>query len=214
MSARFLALCQRSLTLHCMQGGVVFMSSVLNSDDTVIDLSSHRAAHRDAALIEEGFEAVYRAYLPYVAQICHRLLGRPQEVEDLLQEVFVVVYQRLHQLNDPSALSGWLATIATRKALKKLKQRRLKRFIGLDDHPGYNDLASDEDHPDVRVLLAEVFEKLDELPPEWRVVWVLRHVDGKNNSEIAQMCNYSVTTVKRYLARSREVLSEVFDEGQ
>ena len=183
----------------------------MTQPDNVIDLNARRRAPpTDEDLIARGFEAVYRAYVAYVAGIGHRLLGRPDEVEDLVQDVFVEVHLHLHKVKQAGALKGWLATITTRKALRRLKRRKLKRMIGLDDHPGYAQLRHEGLSADQEVLLTQVFSKLDDLPPLWRVMWILSHLEGKQNAEIAQLCDCSVTTVKRHLASARELLREVF----
>lgn len=179
--------------------------------DKVIQLDQRRPSS-DEELVRRGFDAIYRAYLPYVAGIGHRLLGRPHEVEDLIQDVFMEIHQNLHQLKEPNALKGWLATITTRKALRRLKRRKLKMWVGLDDYRGYDTLSYEGLSAEDEVLLGQVFKQLDELPAQWRVIWSLSHLEGKTNAEIAQLCDCSITTVKRHLASARELLREVFNE--
>src|SRR5688500_5210714 len=61
-------------------------------------------------------EGAFRLYGRYVGYIALRILGRPDEVEDLVQEVFLDAHQGIGTLRDPGALKGFLATLTVRKA--------------------------------------------------------------------------------------------------
>src|SRR5690349_24240578 len=77
-------------------------------------------------------EVLFQRYAPYVARIGLRMLGRESDVDDLIQEVFLAAFRQRHQVRDPHAIKGWLATIAVRSARKQLRRRRLRSFVGLD----------------------------------------------------------------------------------
>src|SRR5262245_61741152 len=65
-------------------------------------------------------DALFRRYAPYVAVIAHRLLGRDDEVDDTVQEVFIAAYRGLGAIRDPNAVKGWLARVAVRSARRRL----------------------------------------------------------------------------------------------
>src|SRR5215207_10492930 len=81
--------------------------------------------------------AAFRDYSSYVAAIALRLLGRDAEVEDVVQDVFVAAMGKLPPAHEPRAVRGWLATVTVRMAGRRLRRRRLLRFLGLDDAPEY-----------------------------------------------------------------------------
>jgi DNA-directed RNA polymerase specialized sigma24 family protein len=66
-------------------------------------------------------ESAFRAYSPYVARVAIRLLGRTQDIEDVVQDVFLDAVSGLGKLRDPDAIRGWLATITVRVASRRLK---------------------------------------------------------------------------------------------
>ena len=76
--------------------------------------------------------SLYRRYAPYVAKIGMRILGRREEVEDYVQDVFVSVHRNLSSLREPSAVKSWLATLAVHEATRRLKRHKLRRWFGLD----------------------------------------------------------------------------------
>src|ERR1051325_10698207 len=88
-------------------------------------------------LPKDELEALYRTYARYVASIALRLLGRDDEVDDVVQEVFISALRGLRNLREPGAIRGWLATVTVRIARRKLRRRRLWAFVGLDEAPDY-----------------------------------------------------------------------------
>src|SRR4051794_28489273 len=82
-------------------------------------------------------DALFRRYAPYVAAVAHRLLGRDDDVDDTVQEVFLAAVRGLKAVRDPNAVKAWLARIAVRVARRKLRKRRLRTFLGLEDPQAY-----------------------------------------------------------------------------
>ena len=143
---------------------------------------------------------LFRRYARYVGAIGLRLLGRHDEVDDLVQDVFVAASRSLHQLQDPKAAKAWLITITVRKAHKRLQKRRLWAFVRLDTVDSRESLADPAAPPDQRALLAEVYARLDRLPAKVRIAWVLRHIQGERLETVAAICGCSLATAKRRIA--------------
>ena len=70
----------------------------------------------DAAAVSLEPAALFRRYAAYVATCAHRLLGADDELDDVVQEVFLVALRGLRGLRDPEAIRGWLATVTVRRA--------------------------------------------------------------------------------------------------
>ncbi len=144
-------------------------------------------------------EEAYRAHARYVGGVAYRLLGRDDEVDDVVQEVFVELVRSWARVRDPAALRGWLATVTTRVVAKKLGRRRTQRFFGVGGPlpADYERVASAGATIEERALLAQVYRELDRLPAAERVAWTLRHVEGLRLEECAVRCECSLATVKR-----------------
>src|SRR5882672_3921952 len=82
-------------------------------------------------------DTLFRRYSSYVAAVAHRLLGRDDEVDHTVQEVFLAAVRGLRTVRDPQAVKSWLACIAVRVARRKLRKRRLRSFLGLEDPATY-----------------------------------------------------------------------------
>lgn len=159
------------------------------------------------------FDALFARYAPYIASIGLRLLGRPDEVDDLVQDVFFKAHRSMHQLQDPGAVKSWLATIAVRCAHRRLQRRRLRSFIGLDRWDEHAQLVDPNASPEVRALVTALFRELEQLPPNLRIPWTLKNIEREDLATIAQLCGCSVRTVKRRVRKAQEHLKEVWDEG-
>lgn len=147
-------------------------------------------------------EHAYRTYSAYVAAIALHLLGRDNEVDDVVQDVFLAGMRGLSSLREPGAIKGWLATVTVRMCMSRLKRRRLRSFLDLDSATE-NDIASTSPDPAERLMLARVYAVLDELSPKERVPWILHHVDGETLPVVATLCACSLATIKRRIAAAQ-----------
>lgn len=159
-------------------------------------------------------EALFVAHASFVSRLLYRLVGREGDVEDLVQEVFVQALRRIDALRDPGAARAWLSQVAVRLATRRLKRRRFRRFISLDDDEaeGVPEFAAREAPPEAQHLLRQVFDRLDAVGADDRVAWTLRVVEERPLDEVAELCGCSLATAKRRIARVEAHLAEVFHE--
>ena len=142
-----------------------------------------------------SLEEVFARYSSYVAAIGWSLLGRDHEVDDLVQDVFVIAAKKLKTVRNPSAIKAWLATTAVRGALRKLRFRRALQLFMLErpSRPGNESSGSASD----RVLLGEVQQILERFPDRQRAAWILRRIQEEPLDEVARLCDCSLATAKR-----------------
>jgi RNA polymerase sigma-70 factor (ECF subfamily) len=159
-----------------------------------------------AILGAPSLESVVQEYSHYVATIGFRILGRRNDLEDLLQDVFLEAHRNLHTLRDPQALRAWLATVTVRAARRMLRARRITRLLmPLGAAPAFDPIdrgASAEE----RHIHSRVYTALDRLPANVRIAWTLKVLQGEPLDRIAEMCGCSVAAVKRRIAKADEVL--------
>jgi RNA polymerase sigma-70 factor (ECF subfamily) len=175
-------------------------------------LQSQNAAHEhgeSAAPLVLDTNAAYRRYAPYVAKIGMRILGRRDEIEDFVQDVFLSVHRNLGSLREPAAIKGWLAKLAVHEATRRLRRRRLRRWFGFGTVPEYIDIADGAASPEQRTLLARIFSTLDALPASDRVAWALRYIEGETMVRIATLCDCSLSTAKRRVASAEAALERL-----
>ena len=150
-------------------------------------------------------ELLYRRYARYIGGLAQRLLGSQSDAQDVLQETFLIAFQKLDVLRDDVAFRPWLAQIAVSQVRRRFRRRRLLRLFGLvDDEEGMIELASPGASAEVLADLALLDAALRRLPHEQRIAWVLRHVEGLALDEIARALDCSLATAKRRIAAAEE----------
>ncbi len=157
-------------------------------------------------LAPEVFATLFREYGRYVASIGTRILGPDGPVDDLVQDVFLAMYQDVHRLREQGALKGWLATVASRLAWRQVVRApgggRLAAATMDELAPLESVDASPEDQADVAGLI----DKLRNMPVPLRQPWLLRHIEGETLPRIAELCECSQSTVQRRLREATEAL--------
>jgi RNA polymerase sigma-70 factor, ECF subfamily len=158
-------------------------------------------------------DALFRRYSSYVAAVAHRLLGRDEEVDDTIQEVFLVAVKSLNTVRDPGAIRGWLARITVRTARQRLRKRRMRQFLGLEAPVAYENVSDTGANGEDRALLARVYRVLDALPANQRIAWSLRHIEGEPLENVATLSACSLATAKRRIAAAARVIEETFADA-
>ena len=153
------------------------------------------------------FDDVFRRYAPYVGALVLRLVGRPADVDDVVQDVFIQAHRDLARLRDPAALRPWLRRITVRRARRWLRKRWVRRRDRETDVDAHTDLVDAAASPEERAEIARIYRMLDRMPRDERLVWVLRFVEGETLESIAELLGASVSTVQRRL-RAAEVTME------
>jgi len=155
-------------------------------------------------------EEAFRTYSRYVATIAFRLLGRDDEVDDVVQEVFLQAHKGLQNLRDEEAIKPWLATVAVRVARRRLRLRRVGAWLGWSEPADFDHIASPGASPEHQALLARVYEVLEALPVNQRIAWTLRYIEGEKLEDVAQVAGCSLATAKRWIGAAQAAIDGAF----
>lgn len=154
-----------------------------------------------------------RRLMAFSVRTCRNL----ENAEDVFQDTLLKAYQALADLREPMALRTWLYRVAANNCRMLWRKDKAQRTISLEEFkpPGWEDgeiieVADWSDLPDdaaARAELKEAFEKgLAELPSEYRMVLLMRDVEGLSTKETAQALEIGESAVKMRLHRSRMAL--------
>jgi RNA polymerase sigma-70 factor (ECF subfamily) len=154
------------------------------------------------------FDGLFRRYAPYVGAIAIRILGRNDEVDDLVQDVFIDAYRGLGGLREPNAVKAWLARVTVRRAHRQLQRHWWRRLLHRQDPGDYSDLADPGATPEQCAEVASAYRLLERLPVRTRIVWVLRQVQGETLERIAELCGCSLSTVQRRLRAAETFMQQ------
>ena len=188
----------------------------IESDLTLVE----RLRHGDTTALE----TLMARYTDRVYRLAYGITGNAADAEEVVQDVFLTVFRKIHTFEGRAALGSWIYRVTTNAALIKRRGRRSDREIPLepslpvflpDGHragdPAF--LKADwSQTPEADLLSKETRETLHraiaDLPDQYRAVVVLRDVQGLSNEEVADVVGESVACVKSRLHRARMALRE------
>lgn len=155
-----------------------------------------RAQSGDRAAFEELLKSIQIRLFRYV----FRLIGKREAAEDVTQEVFLIVYRKLRWLENPKLFRAWIYRIASREAFRHLK--REKRWAeSIRDEEVLETIRAAETP---EIYEPELIEKipvlLRQISPKSRAVLILHYLDEMTLSEVAEILDISLGTVKSRLA--------------
>ncbi len=161
---------------------------------------------------EDAFTELVRRYQDPIYNFLLRMVGRPEEAEDLAQEVFVSVFKHIHRFRGDAKLSTWLFRVASnhcKNRLKYLDRRHTSRTSSIE-RVSERHMAGSRGAPhrpdqvlEGREMEAMVQAALATLEPEQREMIVLRDLEGLSYREICQVTGLNEGTVKSKLHRAR-----------
>jgi len=137
-------------------------------------------------------------------------LGSPALVDDVVQDVWIIVWRALHNLENRGAFRSWLRQVAVHAALKHARRNRRHTLheTELLDLDGAADPADAERSPDRllqrRAVVERIRRAIDELPPDYRDVMRMRYVHARACAEIAHQLGLSIQAVHKRLSRGRD----------
>lgn len=164
-----------------------------------------------------AFEVLVKQYEGKVFAVAYRLCGDRQEGEDLAQEAFLKAWRGLSKFRGEAALATWLVTIVTNIWRDRQRRHQLKS-VSLDEPKSFEDgevfyqVSDQGPGPEALYETKELQQQLqaliNELKPEFRMVLVLRDIQGYSYEEVANMTQTSLGTVKSRINRARNYLKD------
>lgn len=164
-----------------------------------------------------SFEQIQKKYEGKIYNLILRLVNNREDAEDLTLDTFVNAWRAWPRFRGEARVSTWLHQIAVNNCKNRFKQRDRRREFepisldeGIETDTGElgREVADWRDAPEKMLLEKELSTKLQEainaLPPDYKIVLVLREMEDKTYEEIAAITGLSVPAVKTRLHRARE----------
>lgn len=183
----------------------------------------------DSQLIEKAkegdpsaFNQVVLAYRKRILGVISRLIGRPEDVEDVAQEVFVRLYYSLDQLRSADVFEPWLYRLTVNAAydyLRRIKRRHESRMADMseiqvlmaDSAAGGKRSAEDEEKSRVREFVEALFVHVSE---EDRILLTLKEVEGLSLKELEQIYRINENALKVRLFRARQRVIKAYEAAK
>lgn len=165
-----------------------------------------QAQHGNAA----AFSALVDLHATFVYNLALRTLNNPHEAEDVAQETFFRAWQALPGFRAAANLRTWLYRITINLCYTRLPQLKadFAALVPEDEILGVGKSGSVENQLVMAEWREQLYQAVDELPETYRLLITLRHTDGYNYEEIAELMQMPLGTVKTGLFRARQQLRQ------
>ncbi|MDP2883691.1 MAG: RNA polymerase sigma-70 factor [Ignavibacteria bacterium] len=159
---------------------------------------------------EVAFELLFRSYYPLLCRFTFRLIRDSSDGEQLVQDVFLNIWQMREGWSPRSTVRSYLYRAAKNQALNYLKHRRLVGSVDeLEVQTAEIARASLQEDYERKELMVAVQQAIELLPPRCKLVFALHRQDGLTYSEIADVLDISVKTVETQIGRALKFLRKI-----
>lgn len=148
---------------------------------------------------------IFDTYLPLVRGLLLKTLGPRDDVEDLVSDVFVGLFESARNIRSAEGMRSYVVSVTLNTLRRELKRQRRRRLLFFSDS-SEEELAKvqSRDDPKAKAALRQLSRFLEELEPDERLVFVLHTLEGIALPEVASTLKLSRSTVKRRLKRATE----------
>jgi len=155
------------------------------------------------------FEKIYDLFEPRLFAFAMHLVGQKEEAEEIIQEVFLKLWERRSQPDPEQNFEGYLFSIAKNIAYNRGRRRAYEfAFAQYFSATGADSRCFTEETVAYRDLERLLEDTYAEMPPVRRQVFVLSRLEGKSNGEIARLLNTSISNIENHLHKALKVIRE------
>jgi len=182
-------------------GSQIFLSLLINHEDITLTA----ALTRDNL---EAFDGLYHKYHNAVFANIYKLVKQQEAAEDLLQDVFVALWENRKKIDGNKSVGGWLFVVSHNKAIKFLNKAVREKILSLEDAALTIEEASNSEFSDLEYQSYLINKAIDNLSPKKRQVFTLCKLEGKTYEEAARAAGISPHTVKEYVSAASKFVKE------
>ncbi|MBT8380141.1 MAG: RNA polymerase sigma factor [Ignavibacteria bacterium] len=169
---------------------------------------------------KKALSEIVKRYEQTIYNFSFKICRDKNKAEQIMQETFYSMVKSLHQFDHNSKLSTWLYRIVSNHCLMMARKLKSRTFVSFDDDDNlfeekftadWSSLPySNTENEELKSILDDAIQKL---APEYRMVFLLRDVEGLSTEEAAQVTNLSVPALKSRLHRARAFLRKELNEA-
>lgn len=161
----------------------------------------------------ELFEILMRRYNELLYRSVRSYLNREVDVEDTMQDAYIKAFQKLYQFKNEAMFSTWLVRIGINEALQRKRRSKKYQTIDITQESGVIQIAdmsimNPESKTIHRESAAFIEKAIDALPPKYKIVYMLKEVEGMDISEISKSLELTNSNVKVRLHRARNMMKD------
>jgi|TARA_Y100000780_G_scaffold225378_1_gene237841 RNA polymerase sigma-70 factor (ECF subfamily) len=171
------------------------------SDDELV-----RIAKLQLPYVTTAYEAIFHRYHQKLTQICYRYLKSAEEAEETVSDTLLIVFNKITQFEERSSLKTWLYKIAHNQALTRLRRKQAE-YVEFDETLPELEQSQSLGNEEASQEQVELSRLLDLLTLEERSIVVFRMTGNLEFTEIAQVVDQKLSTVKMRYKRALEKMA-------
>lgn len=191
---------------RALSGSNITVMAKIAAEQTLVD----RVLQGD----DSAFDGIVERYAADVAALANRLLGWPQDVDDVVQDVFLAAFTGLKKFRGDCRLRTWLFTITVNMCRRRQRRRIFRIRTAPIDEAGLD--VCIEDNVERAAMdteaLTRVRRAVRALPPKYREVVVLRYLQGLETAETCELLGITPNAMQVRLTRAKQQLRENLGE--
>jgi RNA polymerase sigma-70 factor (ECF subfamily) len=181
----------------------------------VVDMTQYQNANEQLILRckrgdRKAQYEIYKLYAKAMYNVCLRITGDTLEAEDVLQEAFLIAFEKIETYRNEAAFGAWLKKIVVNAALNQVRKRRFQ-FSDINNNEDYEDESAHavNDAEEMSYQAEQIRRAIAQLPDGFRIVFSLYLLEGYDHQEIAEILGISVSTSKSQYNRAKKKLQEI-----
>lgn len=151
---------------------------------------------------KKSFEQLFFNYYDYLYEFAYRYLRNKEEAEEVVSDVFLIIWQKRESLLKVTNLKVYLYVMVKNHAINHIKKHKKASFLSINNIPV--DFVDEDENPERHLLTKELIKQIDEaiegLPSRCKVIFQLVRIDGLRYKEVAEILDISVKTVENQVA--------------
>jgi RNA polymerase sigma-70 factor (ECF subfamily) len=173
--------------------------------------SDFELAQKSAAGDTAAFEELYHRHFRRVYALCLRMMGNPTEAEDMTQDVFVQLFNKIGMFRGESAFTTWLHRMTVNQVLMHFRKKSTRSELLTDEGETPIQIVQGTANPNSMPVVDRIGleSALKQLPVGYRTVFVLHDIEGYEHYEIAGMLGIAEGTSKSQLHKARLKLRQL-----
>jgi RNA polymerase sigma-70 factor, ECF subfamily len=188
-------------------------SNIIEYDRT---MNSSKPRQNESALVcaarqgdRQALQKLLETHWRWLKGLLYSILGNPDDVDEALQSICVLILDKIGTLKDPESFKPWLAVVARNLALTQ-RQKRARKPVGLDELSAGTETADPQQDVVAEITRQEqhqqILQAIELLPEKYREVFVMKYMQDMTYAEIGEIMDLPLTTVQIRLVRARKMI--------
>ena len=154
----------------------------------------------------EGQRELYTLLSPVLYGICLKYMKTKTEADDVFQDAFITLFQKIDQYKFKGSFEGWAKRIFMNEAIEVLRKKQRQVHIAIEDADQANDLEAHVQDIGIQISQEALLNHIQQLPDNYRLIFNLFVLEGQSHKDIAAQLNMAEGTSKSILSRAKRML--------